>query len=343
MFRKIFATLLMLATLFVAACGEQTETKVNKNLVVYSQLDQAFTDELLKAYGQSTKNISLSAVYELKQDSAIPDIILANSTVLQNLHLEGKFQGIISSAGDRIPRNFKDIDGYWYGVFYDPAVFLVNQQFARTVGQEKLLSWSDLARLTDAHISVENLTNSYSTIAFMSSFASKMGEEVFLNYMRSINNFINQYAKFPFTPVRMAAVGDADIAITRQSYVSKYLENNFPAYVIIPEEGTPANLFGIAVYKECKYKKEATDFINWIIADEAVKTLSQKIDTGYMFLLPNGMNGALANTENLWLNTKYQTAEQQEALALRWLQTVRFSDKNQEEHNEIRNGKPWLS
>ena len=59
-----------------------------------------------------------------------------------------------------------------------------------------------------------------------------------------------------------------------------------------------------------------------------MNTLSQKIDTGYMFLLPNGMNGALANTDNLWLNTKYQTKEEQEKLALRWLQTVRFSDKN---------------
>ena len=328
MFRKIFATLLMLATFFVAACGEQTETKVNKNLVVYSQLDQAFTDELIKVYGQRNKNVSISAVYELKQGSTSPDIILANSNVLQTLHLEGKFQEIISSAGDRIPRNFKDIDGHWYGVFYDPAVFLVNQQFARTVGQEKLLSWSDLARLTEAHISVENLTNNHSTLTFMSSFASNLGEEVFLNYMRSINRFIFQYAKFPFTPVRMAAVGDADIAITRQSYVSKYLENNFPAYVILPKEGTPADLFGVAVYKECTHKKEATDFINWIIADEEVNTLSQTIDTGYMFLLPNGMNGALANTDNLWLNTKYQNTEEQEKLALRWLQTVRFSDKN---------------
>ena len=51
----------------------------------------------------------------------------------------------------------------------------------------------------------------------MSSFASKMGEEVFLNYMRSINSFINPICKFPFTPVRMAAVGDADVAITRQA------------------------------------------------------------------------------------------------------------------------------
>ena len=48
MFRKILATLLMMATFFIAACSEQTETKVNKNLVVYSQLDQAFTEELLK-------------------------------------------------------------------------------------------------------------------------------------------------------------------------------------------------------------------------------------------------------------------------------------------------------
>ena len=175
MFRKIFATLLMLAAFIVAACGEQTETKVNKNLVVYSQLDQAFTDELLKAYGQRNKNVSISAVYELKQGSTSPDIILANSNVLQTLHLEGKFQEIISSAGDRIPRNFKDIDGHWYGVFYDPAVFLVNQQFARTVGQEKLLSWSDLARLTEAHISVENLTNNHSTLTFISSFAYNLG------------------------------------------------------------------------------------------------------------------------------------------------------------------------
>ena len=83
MFRKILATLLMLATLFVAACGEQTETKVNKNLVVYSQLDQTFTDELLKTYGQSSKNISISAIYELKQGGAAPDIVLANSTVFK--------------------------------------------------------------------------------------------------------------------------------------------------------------------------------------------------------------------------------------------------------------------
>ena len=328
MFRKFLATLLVITAFFVAACSEQTETKVNKNLVVYSQLDQAFTEELLKTYGQVTKNINLSVVYELKQDGANPDIILANGIVLQNLHAEGAFQGIISSAGDRIPRQFKDIDGHWYGVFYDPAVFLVNQQFARNVGQEKLYSWSDLTRLAEVHISVENLTNNPSTINFMSAFASNLGEEVFLNYMYSINRFIDQYAKFPFTPVRMAAVGDADIAITRQSYVSKYLENNFPAYVIVPKEGTPIDLFGAAVYKDCKYKLEATDFINWLIADEAVKMISQRIDTGYMFLLPNGMNGALANTDNLWLNTKYQTAEQQEKLAVRWLETVRFSDKN---------------
>ena len=77
MFRKILATLLMLATFFVAACSEQTETKVNKNLVVYSELDQAFTDELVKAYGQRTKNVSISAIYELKQGATTPDIILA--------------------------------------------------------------------------------------------------------------------------------------------------------------------------------------------------------------------------------------------------------------------------
>ena len=78
--------------------------------------------------------------------------------------LEGKFQGIISSAGDRIPRNFKDIDGYWYGVFYDPAVFLVNQQFARTVGQEKLTSKKPLAPITKDNPTIWSITSEFAPI-----------------------------------------------------------------------------------------------------------------------------------------------------------------------------------
>ena len=74
-----------------------------------------------------------------------------------------------------------------------------------------------------------------------------------------------------FTPVRMAAVGDADVAITRRSYVFKYLESNFPAYVVYPEEGTPVNLYGVGMLKESRAAKECGAFASWLLTDSDMR------------------------------------------------------------------------
>ena len=46
MFRKILVLALVLLSLFVAACGEQSEKNEHKKLVLYSQLEQDFTEAL---------------------------------------------------------------------------------------------------------------------------------------------------------------------------------------------------------------------------------------------------------------------------------------------------------
>lgn len=326
MFRKLLLPLLLLITLFIAACGGEIETKANKNLVLYSQLDKKFTDELVAAFSKQHGKVHLTAVYELKADAPAPDLIMGSSGTLQAYKAEAQLQAVTLGTGDRLPAAFKDADEAWYGAFYDPAVFLINQQYARIIGQQKLRSWKDLENNIEIRIAVENLSNSDSTCNFLGAMASKMGEGTALNYLWNINRFVPQYAKFPFTPVRMAAVGDADIAITRQSFVSKYLENDFPAYVVYPEEGMPITLYGAGIHKDCREVAAAAAFIDWLIADDAVKSISQANDTGFMFLLPQGINGTVANAEQLWLNTEYLLPDRQEYLASRWLDTVRFSE-----------------
>lgn len=326
MFRKLLLPMLLLATLLVAACGGEIETKANKNLVLYSQLDKKFTDELVAAFSKQYGKVNLTAIYELKPETPVPDLILGSSDILQSYRAENKLQAVSSSIGDRLPITFKDADDTWYGAFYDPAVFLINQQYARTIGQQKLRSWKDLENNIDIRIAVENLSNSDSTCNFLGAMASKMGEGAALNYLWNISRYVPQYAKFPFTPVRMAAVGDADVAITRQSFVSKYLENDFPAYVVYPEEGMPVILYGVGIHKDCREIGVAIAFIDWLIADDVVKSVSQTNDTGFMFLLPQGINGSVANAEQLWLNTEYLLPDRQEYLASRWLDTVRFSE-----------------
>ncbi len=328
MLRKIFASLLVLFTFFVAACSEQTEPKEKKALVLYSQLEQEFTEKMLASYAEKNSNLKVTAVYEFNPDAPQPDLILAERSVILELQKQYSLQPYKLNVADKLPAKFVDTEGYWYGIFYDPAVILINQQYARKVGQERLRGWFDLENLKDARIVAESVSNSKSSMNFLFSLSSNLGETVALNYLWNLNQSITQYAKFPFTPVRMTAVGDADISITRQSYVAKYLENNFPAYVVIPKEGTPVNLYGAAIYRGSKNTQNAVNFIEWLITDRDVKTLSQSSDTGFTFVFnPNDKDTPL-EPELLWLNTEYIQKTQQEALVSRWLENVRFSEKN---------------
>ncbi len=329
MLRWLMLALLPVIMGLFMGCGQQQETaKADEGhiLTVYSELDPKFTEDLLQSFNQTNdRKLLVRAVYELKPDSPKPDMALAERRTLNVLKTAGQLKPAAFAAGDRLPEKLRDSDLYWYGVFYDPAVFLVNQQFARVIGQRSLTGWQDLENNNRLRIAMENLSDSASTQNFLGALADAMGETVSLNYLWNINRFVGQYAKFPFTPVRMTAVGDADIAITRQSYVFKYLENKFPAYVVYPKEGTPINLYCVGIFQDCGNDVQALTFIEWLLTDENVQAVSQANNTGFLFVFPRGQAGGAVDQSKLWLNKSYLQPAAQEALTNKWLERVRFS------------------
>ena len=326
---RLLILLMSIAVIFCAGCagkGEPAAVKEQKKLIVYSELDNKLTEDILQAYNEEQKGrVVAQALYELKPDGPEPDLVLAEQRTLNGLKLDDALKPVAFAAGDRLPGQFRDEELKWYGVFYDPVVFLVNQQYSRKIGQRNLKGWSDLENLTEARVAMENLTDSNSTKNFLGAFAEHYGETTSLNYLWNINHNINKYAQFPFTPVRITAVGDADIAITRQCYVFKYLEIRFPAYVVIPEEGTPVNLFGVGLFRSCVQDVEAIGFMEWLLSGDKLQAVCQQNNAGYMFLLPQGIEGQAADPEKIWLNKSYLTAAQQDELIDKWLNRVRFS------------------
>lgn len=329
---RLLMLLLCAIGLLLGGCGADSAQDAKalpaaqKKLLLYSELDSQFTEHLLEAFNEEYRGkLQLSAIYELKADGPKPDMVLAEQRTLNGLRLDQRLKPVAFAAGDRLPREFRDDDLMWYGVFYDPTVFLVNQEFARKVGQSNIRSWNDLESLPDIRIALENLTDSNSTKNFLGGLADHFGETESLNYLWNINHHIDKYAKFPFTPIRITAVGDADLAITRRSYVFKYLEIRFPAYVVYPQEGAPANLYGLGIFRSCTDDVEALDFMEWMLSSDKVRAVALEDATGYLFLLPRGINGQAANTEKIWLNKSYLTLAGQEALTAKWLERVRFS------------------
>jgi len=260
------------------------------------------------------------------------DCIIGGTVFLKQKQEEGSLKRIKTEYADLLPAELKGKEDQWIGVFYDPAVFLINQSYSRKVGQQQILHWLDLPQLNNARIVMENLSNSDSTKMFLSAMSSRMGQNEFIGYFKKLRPSIKQYAKFPITPVRMAATGDADIAITRRSHVFKYMQNDFPAYILIPQEGTPVNLYGTAIPASSKREREVLQFINWLLHASEARTILITSRSGYLPVLPQGEKGPTVNINTIWLNTFYKDRHSLEKLTEDWIREIRLSG-NEEEKN----------
>ncbi len=321
------------ASWFALGCNKNEDSLIGQDkteILLYSTLDNNFLQALVKEYNNETvSNTSVKLLIpEEKAQGKLPDLYLLEQSELQILSNQQSLYAVLSEAGDLLPSRFKGEQNQWFGVFYDPVIFLVNQNYARQSGQKNIVSWQDLIKLQNVRIAMENLSDSQNTRNFLAAFASARGEEKSLAYFRGLNSQIPQYSRFPFTAIRLTTVGDTDLAITRRSYVFKYLENDFPAYTVVPNEGTPISLYGIAIAASSKKYEVATAFRDWLLTATEPQKIALEQNTGYIFLLTNGLQGNhIKNPEKLWLNTKYYLPSQQEILVNKWLQSARFATK----------------
>lgn len=304
-----------------------------KNTVkVYTTLDKGFVETLCGKFSDSLPKDQKIAFEILNKENELvqADCIFSEATFLQPKSTGDSLQKVKAEFADLLPEELKDPEEKWITVFYDPAVILVNQSYSRKIGQHQLLHWADLPKQTGAQIVMQNLTDNESTIQYLAAMSSRMGQNEFIAYFKQVRPMIKQYAKFPITPVRMAATGDADIAVTRRSYVFKYLQNDFPAYILIPEEGTPVNLYGVGILQNSKKQKEITALINWILQASEARTLLMTTRSGYLPVLPKGEKGQAVSMNTLWTNTFYKDRQMLEKLTGDWLREIRLADAGED-------------
>ena len=327
MSKKIFLLTCTCLIFLLTGCSFFNTAGPKNTVKVYTTLDKSFVEALCGRYTDTLSRDKIIAfeILNIANELAQADCIISEATLLQQKADEGSLQKIHAEFADLLPQELKGKDEKWITVFYDPAVILVNQAYSRKVGQQQLLHWEDLPKQASAQIVMENLTDNESTVMFLAAMSSRMGQHEFIEYFKQVRPLIKQYVKFPITPVRMAATGDADIAITRRSYVFKYLQNDFPAYILVPEEGTPVNRYGIGILQNSKKQKEVAAFINWVLQASEARTILMTTRSGYLPLLPQGEKGQAVTTNVLWTNTFYKDSQALEKLTGEWLREIRLT------------------
>lgn len=250
------------------------------------------------------------------------DLVLADSRVMWEGTQKGAFVPYLSEGTDSVPDAFKDDEGAWTGVWYDPVVFCMNSDYLRTLPRIPE-TWAEFAAYPNMRVGMTDFLAADAASNLYFTMVSAYGEPEVLRQLAAIHPKVVQYVKYLSTPVRMAGMGEVDAAIAVQSETLRYLVNGYPLRIVYPTDGTAYMLMGAGLLRDDR--PLAQDFIEWLLSDGAQMTL-QREDVFFVPTNPGTLTYKQFAGKNIALFDKKDSfsTEERSAMLDRWLQNVRF-------------------
>lgn len=282
-----FALLVLCGVFFQVTANKKSDLppvadgkEARENIIVYTTLPADVIGGLALEYERNYDvSVQIRQISENELKAALQEkkiepgaLVFSEASFLEQN--KQAFMPVITEQTDMLRKQFHEADGLWTGLWFDPIVFAVN----RDNNLPKLESWSDLTRkessfrlgIADFILSDQAALPFYYTV-------QEMEEGPAFEFWRQLHPKITQYAKFFATPVRMVALGEADLSIVFQSEALRYIQDGFPISTIQPQPSTPYMLFGMAAVQAkegCSEKK--LQFIEWLMLDTPQYLLEQK-------------------------------------------------------------------
>ena len=266
-------------TMYISGTGSHKENNsLLGEITVYTTLPTENVSYLAEAYEKSYHvkvnfmPMSDDDIVKQMQKPGRGDMVLTDSRILRRAAGEGWLVPYGSLHGDSVSNKLKDTNDYWIGTWYDPVVFCINKDYMQRTANFPL-GWQDLAEHPDIRIGITDFLAAESAANLYFFLTAQFGEEKTLAMLQQIHPHVVQYAKYLSTPVRMAGMGEVDIAVAVQSEILRYIEDGYPLKIIQPVEGTAYMLTGTGILLDAPHGEQAKKFADWLLTDEAMLVL----------------------------------------------------------------------
>ena len=324
----------------LAGADQNKKDVPHQQLTVYTTLPPEHAAILSEAY-EDANNVRLNFVplapHELMQrlkDDAVSDptvittsdVVLADRVVLDEAANLNLLQPYVSETNDAVRPTFKQENGAWTGVWYDPIIFCINRDYLNTITGNVPNSWIELANHKDVRIGITDFLAAEASANLMFQMISQFGDNNTYKILGQLHPKVVQYAKYLSNPVRQAGMGEVDISIAVESETLRYMQNGYPLKIIYPVDGTAYLLTGVGISTVDSSKvKSAELFTDWLLSDEAQRVLQAN---GFYFLPTNPQTLAhkkfAGKNLNLFNNIQNFTPEQKYQFLDRWVKQVRL-------------------
>ena len=338
----LLVSIIAAGSAYLASSGSRNvQRRPMQEFLAYTSLPAevavVLSEEYEKEYNIRVNFVQLSPEQILKRlhEQALGEsdtkgaLVLTDRETLDRAAASGYLVPYISEKSDQVSDMFRHPNRYWTGVWYDPVVFAVNQDYLRT-HLDVPNSWQQLAQQRDIRIGTTDFMAADASSNLLYSMIAEYGDQRAFEIWRRIQPKIMQYSKYLHTPVRQTGMGEVDLAVAVLSETMRYVHDDYPIRILYPVDGTSVVIYGTGIaFRASERDAHAAEvFSDWLLTDEVQLALAQH---RFYLLTTNPMTLSYqmfaGKNINIFRNRPYFSKEEKNILLDRWIKEVRFYEE----------------
>ena len=316
--KKLIALLLCLVmALSLVACGSKQDdtqapaddqqgaeetslvdaAKAEGKLVVYGSCEEEYLaaacENFEKMYGIEVEYQRLStgevqAKIEEENGNPSADVWFGGTTDPYNVcAAEGLLEAYQAENASHISKpQYKNADGYWYGIYTGILGFMVNTDELERMGLEAPQDWPDLLKPEyKGLIWLSNYNTAGTAKLVINTMIQKYGHDEGIQYLVDLDKNIQVYTKSGSGPSKNVGIGECVIGIGfLHDGITQIVDNQYGNIaLVIPSSGTSFEVGATAMFKGAKHPNAAKLWIEYALSPECVELAAQ--NGSYQFLV----------------------------------------------------------
>ena len=316
--KKLIALLLCLVmALSLVACGSKQDdtqapaddqqgaeetslvdaAKAEGKLVVYGSCEEEYLaaacENFEKMYGIEVEYQRLStgevqAKIEEENGNPSADVWFGGTTDPYNVcAAEGLLEAYQAENASHIAKpQYKNADGYWYGIYTGILGFMVNTDELERMGLEAPQDWPDLLKPEyKGLIWLSNYNTAGTAKLVINTMIQKYGHDEGIQYLVDLDKNIEVYTKSGSGPSKNVGTGECVIGIGfLHDGITQIVDNGYTnIQLIIPSSGTSFEVGATAIFKGAAHSNAAKLWIEYALSPECVELAAK--NGSYQFLV----------------------------------------------------------
>ena len=271
--------------------------KAEGELVVYGSCEEEYLaaacehfEELygIKVQYQRLSTGEVQAKIEEENGNPSADVWFGGTTDPYNVvAAEGLLEAYeAENASHLLSSQYRDPDGYWYGIYNGILGFIVNKDELARMNLEAPADWQDLLKPEyKGLIWLSNYNTAGTAKLVINTMIQKYGHDEGIQYLVDLDKNIQVYTKSGSGPSKNVGTGECVIGIGfLHDGITQIVDNGYEnVQLIIPSSGTSFEIGATAIFKGAKHPNAAKLWVEYALSPECVELAAK--NGSYQFLV----------------------------------------------------------